>query len=125
MVTVRKDDVQLTYVQQSNEIVDSGLQVMRGSLSMDHDNNLAAFVEDCKTRSSVKNPVFWKGKHLSLRIDKEGKLRGTFRVEVPTDAAKCDLLEDRLEMDFEMALDALRALTQARRPNAKKAKKVA
>lgn len=125
MTTVKKDDVQLTYVQQSNEIVDSGLQVMRGSLSMDHNNNLAAFVEDCKTRSSVKNPVFWKGKHLSLRIDKEGKLRGTFRVDVPVDAGKCDKLEDRLEMDFEMALDALRALTQARRPNAKKAKKVA
>ena len=123
MTTVKKENVQLTYIQQSNEIVDSGTQVMRGSMTMDHDTNLATFVEDCKTKSSVKNPVFWKGKHLSLRIDKEGMLRGTFRVEVPVDAGKCDKLEDRLEMDFKMALDALTALSKARSPKAKKPKK--
>ena len=123
MTTVKKDDVQLTYIQQSNEIVDSGTQVMRGSMTMDHDTNLATFVEDCKTKSSVKNPVFWKGKHLSLRIDKEGMLRGTFRVDVPTDPAKCEMLEDCLGLDFNRAIDALTALSKARSPKAKKPKK--
>ncbi len=120
MTTIKKENVQLTYHQQSNEIMDCGTQVMRGSFSMNHDNNIATFVEDSKTKGSTKNPVFWKGKHLSLRIDKEGKLRGTFRVDIPSDLARCDLLEERLDKDFAKALDALHALSCAKSPQRNK-----
>ncbi len=122
MTTIKKENVQLTYHQQSYEIMDCGIQVMRGSLRMDHDNNVASFVEDCKSKGSSKNPVFWRGKHLSLRIDKEGKLRGTFRVDIPADADKCEQLLNRLDMDFMLTLDEISALSQSRRPK-KKVKK--
>ncbi len=127
MLAIRKDDVLLTYHQQSNEIVDHGTQVMRGSLSMDHDNNIASFVEDCKTKSTTKNPVFWKGKHLSLRIDKEGKIRGTFRIGVPSDLADSSLLVGSLGLDFTQVLDTIQKLSEGKSPRKKtsKRKKVA
>ena len=125
MTRVDYENVDLRVIQQGNEIHEEGIQSMRGLLSINHDNGIASFVEDCAKVRSSKNPLWWKGKHVSLRIDKEGKLRGTFRIDIPQNEDALSQLVTRLDVDFGGVIARVSTLAKAKSPEkvTKKSKK--
>ena len=123
MITVNHKGIDLRIMQQGNEVVAEGMQHMRGALSVNNDEGVATFVEDAKRVHAQRNPVFWKGSGLCLRIDKEGKLRGTFRVEIPTTKQAADALLNHIDEDFTQAFEKICDLCEAKIPQGKKVKK--
>ena len=123
MITVNHKGIDLRIMQQSNEVVAEGMQHMRGALSVNNDEGVATFVEDAKRVYAPKNPVFWKGENLCLRIDKEGKLRGTFRVDIPTTKEGAAAMLDHIDQDFTQAYEKMLDLCEAKIPQGKKTKK--
>ena len=115
MITVEFPKINLRVTQQSNTFCDK-VKNMRGHLNVNDARGMASFVEETRSPSSIKNPIVWNGNHLTLRIDKEGKLRGTFRVAIPEtyDDLK-ELLED-LDYDFGSAVYHVEELSCARQP---------
>ena len=122
MITVNHKGIDLRIMQQGNELAE-GMQYMRGALSVNNDEGVATFVEDAKRVYVQKNPVFWKGMDLCLRIDKEGKLRGTFRVDIPTTKQGADALLNHIDEDFTQAFEKICDLCEAKIPQGKKVKK--
>ena len=115
MLTIEFPKINLRVTQQSNKFCDI-VKNMRGHLHVNGEEGVASFVEETRSPSSIKNPIVWNGNHLTLRIDKEGKLRGTFRVAIPEtyDDLK-ELLED-LDYDFGLAVYHVEELSCARQP---------
>ena len=115
MLTIEFKNMNLRVTQQSNKFCDR-VKNMRGHLHVNDEEGLANFVEETRGPSSIKNPIVWNGNHLTLRIDKEGKLRGTFRVAIPeTYEGLKELLED-LDYDFSSAIYHVEELSCARQP---------
>lgn len=115
MTTLSYENVDLRVMQQSDEIQEVGVQTLRGALSVNHDEGVATFVEDKKRIACGKNPVFWGGQKLNLRINKDGKIRGTFCVDVPADIEKCEVLLEKLDEDFGKAIQKMYDLSCAKR----------
>ncbi len=124
MQTISFENIDLRVMQQSSEIQEVGVQNMRGALSVNHDEGVATFVED-KKRACGKNPVFWEGHHVKMRINKDGKLRLTVCIEVPSKVEDLDVLVDDLDEDFVKATNKICDLSNAKRPKTKKVKRVA
>lgn len=113
MLTVEYQKMNLRVTQQSNKFSDIKRD-LRGLLHVNSREGVASFVEEAKRPGDIKNPIVWNGNHLTLRIDKEGKLRGTFRVAVPeTYEALKELLDD-LDYDFGSATYHIEELSCAR-----------
>ena len=113
MLTVEYQKMNLRVTQQSNKFSDIKKD-MRGLLHVNSREGVASFVEEGKRPGDIKNPIFWNGNHLTLRIDKEGKLRGTFRVAVPETYEGLKELLDDLDYDFNLALCHIEELSCAR-----------
>ena len=123
MTNIIFQNIDLKVVQQSNEIVEEGVQNLHGALSVNHDNGLATFVEAKKKPKYSENLLLWEGAKLKLRINKDGKVRGTFVVDVPADMERCDEMLASLDHDFVTAIDKLCDYSYAKRPLQKKIKK--
>ena len=115
MITVEFKNMKLRVTQQSNVFCDI-VKNLRGHLHVNDKAGVASFVEEAKSPSSIKNPIVWNGHHLTLRIDKEGKLRGTFRIAIPEDFEDTKALTDELYYDFGSALYHIEELADARMP---------
>lgn len=113
MLTVEYKKMKLRVTQQSNKFSDIRKD-MRGLLHVNNREGVASFVEEAKRPGDIKNPIFWNGNHLTLRIDKEGKLRGTFRVAVPETYEALKELVDNLDYDFNLATCRIEELSAAR-----------
>ena len=115
MLTIEFQKMNLRVTQQSNTFSDI-VNNMRGHLHVNSKAGVASFVEEAKSPSSIKNPIVWNGNHLTLRIDKEGKLRGTFRITIPeTFEDMREMMED-LDYDFGSAVYHIEELSCARQP---------
>jgi len=113
MLTVEYQKMNLRVTQQSNKFSDIKKD-MRGLLHVNSREGVASFVEETKGPGDIKNPIVWNGNHLTLRIDKEGKLRGTFRVTVPETYEALKELMDDLDYDFGSATYHIEELSSAR-----------
>ena len=113
MLTVEYQKMNLRVTQQSNKFSDMKKDV-RGLLHVNNREGVASFVEEAKGPGDIKNPIVWNGNHLTLRIDKEGKLRGTFRVAVPENYEAMKELLDDLDYDFGSASYHIEELSCAR-----------
>ena len=115
MLTIEFQKMNLRVTQQSNTFCDT-VKNMRGHLHVNGKKGVASFVEETRGPSSIKNPIVWGGHHLTLRIDKEGKLRGTFRVDIPEDYDDLKTLTDELYYDFGSAIFHIDEFASARQP---------
>ncbi len=115
MLTIEFQNMKLRLTQQSNTFCNI-VKNLHGHLHVDGNNGVASFVEETHGPSSIKNPIVWNGKHLTLRIDKEGKLRGTFRIDIPDDFEGMKALTDKLYYDFASAIYHIEELASARQP---------
>ena len=119
MITINYENIDLIVVQQDNEIFE-GIKQMRGTLRVNSIEGVASFVENAQRAASQKNPVFWAGKLLKMRIDKEGYLRGTFRIRIPKDSKSMQVLVNSLDNDFEDAVGHVDELFCAQQPKNKR-----
>lgn len=123
MTTIEIENMDLRVVQQNSEVCESGKQYLRGAITINHDEGYATFVENAKKATVSKNPILCQGQYLTLRTDKEGKVRGTFRVDVPINEKSLDTLASILIDDMSMALGCLDTLTDAHKSKKRKKSK--
>ena len=114
MLTLEFQKINLRVTQQSNKFCDT-VKNLRGHLHLNSGRGVASFVE-AQVPSYVKNEIVWRGKNLTLRIDKEGKLRGTFRVALPENFHDMQSLLNDLFEDFGAAIAQVEELSSARQP---------
>lgn len=113
MITVLHEGLSL-HIMQQGEVLREGEYRMQGSLQVNEAQGCATFVEHVTGETVRRNPVCWKGKHVTLRFNKSGKMRGTFFIEPSVSRRQFQDMEQELTDDLASLFEFLEELWVSR-----------